>query len=215
MKTFKRWTTCIASGFESVINQVENHESVVTNSIRDLQEAAARAKVKVNRLKRDLANMRSKSAELELNRDLWNQRALKLRDSDKPKALECLRRRKRVEAELERLQAEIPQHATLADQIEADVSKLEGRIEELKRKKRAFSSRSCRAKALEISGSIDDLNGSDLEDTFERWEIKLAESEICAHVATDSLETQLQREEETAELEAELDALSDKTTDTP
>ena len=207
MKKLKHWTACIVSGFDSVISQVENHESVVSSSIRELQEAAVRARVNVNRLKRDIEGMRSRQSELARASERWTERAQKLRDSDQSKALECLRRRKQVEAEIERLSQDIPRHAALAQQIESDVSKIEGRIEELKLKKRAFSSRASRAKAFELSDRTDAGSADNLEDVFDRWEIKLARSEIGARVGCDTLEDEFTRAEEDAALQAELDSL--------
>lgn len=208
MNRIKRWTTSIVSSFENVINQVENHESVVASSIRELQEAAARAKVKLARLQREVASMRSRETELLRSSAAWAERALQFRDSDKPKAIECLRRRKRAEADLALLRLDIPQHADLAERIEADVSKIQARIDELRRKKVAFSSRASRAKAAELASISQIENGAELEDIFERWEIKLAESEIVAHVANDPLEDSFLRAEDAAALELELEQLS-------
>lgn len=209
MNRIKRWTTSIVSSFDSVINKVENHESVVNSSIRELHEVAARAKVKLGRLKSEVASMKNKAVELETAKERWNERAIALRDSDKPKALECLRRRKRVEAELHRLNAEIPQHESLVSSIDHDVSKLETRIAELRRKKLAFSSRASRAKAVELTSGNDSVLSEEVDDIFERWEIKLTESEIGNSIHTDSLESEFLREEELSDLEHELDLLAD------
>ncbi|MDQ8203952.1 PspA/IM30 family protein [Pelagicoccus sp. SDUM812003] len=211
MKRIKRWTASIVSGFDSVINQVENHESVVNGSLRELHEHAARAKVKLGRLKGELASMKSKSTELEQAREKWTQRALSLRDADKKKALECLRRRRRVETEIERISQELPRHEALVANIENDVSKLEARIDDIRRKKLSFSSRASRAKAMEVIRDHDLDHSNCVDDVFERWEIKLTESEIGANlgVGSDSLEDEFLKEEEEAELERQLEALDD------
>lgn len=209
MKKLKYWTASIVSGFDSVISKVENHESVVANSIQELQTAAAHAKVKLGRLQQDIKRMQSKLLDLKQSRERWNERALSLRDSDKSKAIECLRRRKSVESEIAHLENELPSHTTLADTIEADVRKLQSKIDDLKLRKRAFSTRASRAQAMKVCGQTTGIAGDDLEDTFERWELKLAETEISSHVSTDSLEDEFAREEEFAELEEEL-ALLDK-----
>lgn len=217
MRKLKIWTASIASGFDSVISKVENHESVVECSIQELQKAAAHAKVKLAHLRRELDRMRLKLQQLEQKKERWSERALSLRDSDKPKALECLRRMKRCQAEIEQLQQEIPRHSQTADSIGADVRKLESRIDELRLRKRAFSTRECRAKALKISEQTVGLEGDHLEDTFERWELKLAESEFGTSASLDSFEDAFERDDETASLEAELESLTPETDlgDTP
>ena len=209
MRKLKTWTACIVSGFDSVISKVENHESVVSSSIQELQTAATHARVKLNRLRQEIKRMEAKHAQLEQSRSRWNERAVGLRATDKPKAIECLRRRKAVESELAHLENELPNHTSVASSIEADLRKLDTQIEDLKLRKRAFSTRASRAQAMKISGSYSAQAGESLEDTFERWEMKLAETEICSHPTSDSLEDAFLKEEELLELEAELAELED------
>lgn len=209
MKKIKRWSTCLISGFDSVISKVENHEAVVDNSIRDLQKAAAAAMVKLNRLRGEISSMRSKVAALKANNERWSHRALQLRDSDKEKAIECLRRRKRGEADIARLESDIPEHEAIANQIAADLSRFETRISELKLKKRSFSSRASRAKALQICEATNsEAESEDLNDVFDRWEMKLATAEIGSNYHSDSLEEEFLRDEENDALAAELESLS-------
>ncbi len=207
MKKLKYWTASIVSGFDSVISKVENHESVVTSSIQELQTAAAHAKVKLGRLKQEIQRMESKRDQLQQSRERWNERAVALRETDKSKAIECLRRRKNVESEIAHLENEIPNHTSLANNIEADVRKLQTKIDDLKLRKRAFSTRASRAQAMKICGNYSAEAGEELEDTFERWEMKLAETEISSQVSSDSLEDEFLREEEYADLEQELELL--------
>ncbi len=204
MKKLKFWTASIVSGFDSVISKVENHESVVESSIHELQTAAAHAKVKLNRLRQEIQRMNNKLGELKQSRERWNERAISLKDTDKNKAIECLRRRKNVESEIAHLENEIPTHRNLADNIEADVRKLQTKIDDLKLRKRSFSTRASRAQAMKICGKNTGISGEEIEDTFERWELKLAETEISSSVGCDSLEDEFSREEEFAELEQEL-----------
>lgn len=211
MKKLKLWTASIVSGFDTVISKVENHESVVTSSIQELQEAAAHSKVKLNRLKQEIQRMRSKLTELKQNRERWNERALSLRETDKNKAVECLRHRKRVEAEISHLENEIPTHANLANTIESDLRKLQNKIDDLKLRKRAFSTRASRAQAMKICGNTEGISGEQLEDTFERWEMKLAETEISSDISIDTLEDEFIREEERSALLLELEGLEQST----
>ncbi|MBD5778146.1 PspA/IM30 family protein [Pelagicoccus sp. NFK12] len=207
MRKLKIWTASIVSGFDSVISKVENHESLVASSIQELQTAAAHATVKLGRLKQEIRRMKDKRCQLEQSRERWKERALALRESDKAKAIECLRRGKSVESEIAQLEKEIPSHNQLADSIEADLRKLQNKIDELKLRKRAFSTRASRAKAMKICQDYSATSGEQLEDTFERWELKLAESEIASSACTDSLEDEFLREEEFAALEEELEQL--------
>lgn len=207
MKQFKRWTVGIASRFDSVISQVENHEAIIASSIREAQGHAARARVKLARVERDGAGMRRRIKELEQARNTWTERALKSNDTNREQAIECLRRSKQAEAECACLQSECSSHEQTAQQLRRDIRTIDERIAELKRKKNAFAAREYRAKALACANPDREALLDGLEDIFERWEIRVTEHEIHGEVTSDSFEQQFASEEETASLEAELDEL--------
>ena len=70
-------------------------------------------------------------------------------------------------------------------------------------------SRQSVAEAMRTINDIEGVSYGDIEDTFDRWEINLGETEILtgAGVNSDPLETTFMAAEETAELRAELSVL--------
>lgn len=204
MRMIKRWTTSVVSSFDSLMSQVENHEAVVNAAIRETQEAGAKAKVQLTRVRRDGGAMRKRLSELQEMERIWTDRAIRIEAEDKEKALECVRRRKQLKREIASLEEQIVEHTKLERQLGDDLKMIDERIRDLKRKKHAFAAREYRAKALnnnqqENLGIIEEL-----DDIFERWETKLAECEVYASTSTDEFEEEFVSQEERKELEIEL-----------
>lgn len=206
-----RWKTSIISGFEHVVSRVENHEAIVAAALREARESAAGARVKLNRLKRDGVRMQDRLVELRSAEEAWTGRCLKSRSFDENKALECLRRRKGIQLEIRQLENELARHQELDVRLTRDLAMIEERVRELTCRKNAFSARAFRARALELTSPGLSHSISDVEDVFDRWEIRLAETEpLAGALPLDSLESEFVAEEEKAALRAELDALQEE-----
>lgn len=206
MRAIRRWATSIAASFDYVITQVENHEAIVTSAIKDMQQAGNKARAQLARVKRDGENMRKRIADLRELERVWKERALRVHESDEAKALECLRRRKQVSRELEALETQEQEHSRLANQLNSDLKIIDERIAELKRKKNALTARQYRAEAMRI-GQIDDLGlVAEIDDIFDRWELKIDEA-TGFQESMDDLETDFISEEEEIELRSELSEL--------
>ncbi|MCB0345988.1 MAG: PspA/IM30 family protein [Bdellovibrionales bacterium] len=206
MRAIRRWATSIAASFDYVITQVENHEAIVTSAIKDMQSAGNKARGQLSRVRRDGENMRKRIDDLKELERVWQERAVRVHDKDEAKALECLRRRKQINRELEALETQEKEHTRLANQLSSDLKVIDERVAELKRKKNALSARQYRAEAMRI-GQIDDLGlVAEIDDIFERWELKIDEA-TGFQDSLDDLETDFISEEEEAELRSELDEL--------
>lgn len=208
MKTiWKRCRISLGTGFESLVNRVENHEALVAEAIREAQSAGAKARVKLSHVRRDTENMRRRIHELSTAKENWERRAKDYGDSDRERALECVRRRNRASQELDHLKAESINHDQTERNLAADISKLDDHIAALKRKKNALSARDFRAKALVAGDQAEGAAMAGIDEIFDRWELKLAESECLTESSRDSFEDSFVTEEETVGLEAELDDL--------
>lgn len=210
MKIFKRWTASVVTSFDNIIGQVENHEAVVAASIKEAQEATTKAQVRLKRLQRDKVNMDNRLTKLRQSHEAWTQRALQVKDVDKEKALECLRRRETVSAEITSLEDELKKHTQLESQLTRDIESIAQRVRELKRRKNEFSAREYRAKAIESSQFDNEELSNELETVFERWEVKLSQSEAYAEPAFDNFEDSFIKDEERAALEQALDELTEE-----
>ena len=210
MKAIRRLTTSIITSFESMISQVENHEALVESAIREVQETAARAQGQLGRVRRDGQAMQKRLGEITLQIQMWSDRAAKAGALDREKALECLRRRKRLEIEQKDLTTQAEQHKKLEKQLDEDLRTIDEKLGKLKVQRNMLRTRQTRAEALGTLRTDDSRLISELDDIFDRWEVKVSEYEYLAHCAgkqTDELEQEFSRSETDTELSHELDEL--------
>jgi len=209
MRTIKRWSASIAASVDSLVSQIENHDALIGSAIREMQEAGARARVQLGRVKRDGEKLRKRLAELNLADEQWKERAVKSAALDENRALECLRRQKRVQREIAELEELEREHARVERQLTEDMKTVEDKLARLTQQRNVMRTRQSRAEALRLVRDDDAALLSDIDDVFERWEDKVMQYEYeggCAG-AGDDLENELESEEEEAELRARLQAL--------
>ena len=209
MSLIRRISASLTSSVDRAVSRVENHDAVINAALRDTQQAAARSRVRLERVRKDGHNLRTRKGNLETAVTRWTERAKAVATEDEAKALECLRRKKECEAQLCNLEVSIEKHDELEARIVDQVKKIESRIGEVSQQRNMMRSRQSVAEALRTINDIEGVSYGEIEDTFDRWEINLGETEIQVGVGspTDSLETAFIAEEEKAELKAELDLL--------
>lgn len=214
MSLIRRISTTITSSVDRAVSKVENHDAIINAALRDTQQAAARARVRLERVRKDGHNLRTRHANLEQAAVRWTDRARKVAADDEAKALECLRRRKDCETQLATLRQSIARHEELEARIAEQVKKIETRVGEVAQQRNMMRSRQSVADAMRTINNVEGISYSEIEDTFDRWEINLGETEILmgASTNTDPLDSAFMAEEDTAELRAELEELlqSDK-----
>ena len=214
MSLIRRISTSITSSVDRAVSKVENHDAIINVALRDTQQAAARSRVRLERVRKDGHNLRTRHANLKQAVGRWTERARTIAATDEAKALECLRRRKDCEQQLQNLEDSIEKHDELEARISEQVKKIEARIGEVAQQRNMMRSRQSVADAMRTINNIEGVSYGEIEDTFDRWEINLGETEVLmgAMSHTDPLESAFLAEEDTAELRAELEVLlhSDK-----
>lgn len=210
MKTIRRITTGLFANFDWAVTQIENHEALVNAAMREIQHAASKAKVQLARVKQDGERMRQRVETLRESEALWAERAVRCSALDQAKALECLRRRKKTLAEIAELETQLKNHARLEEDLCKDLENIERRIEELRRKRNTLRTRESTAEALAAFQTQDAGLIAELDDVFDRWEIKVGSYETissCSSGAERALDAEFAGAEEENALKAELDAL--------
>lgn len=209
MSLIRRISTSITSSVDRAVSKVENHDAIINSALRDTQQAAARSRVRLARVQRDGHALKTRHGNLKLAVTRWTERARNVAATDESKALECLRRRKECEAQLSNLQMSIEKHDELEDRIAEQVKKIEARIGEVAQQRNMMRSRQSVVEAMRTINNIEGVSYGEIEDTFDRWEINLGETEILSgtNARTDALDSGFLAEEETAELRAELSEL--------
>ena len=209
MNLIRRISTTISSSVDRAVSKVENHDAIINSALRDTQQAAARSRVRLERVRKDGNHLKDRYSKLQLSVSRWTDRAKTIAASDEAKALECLRRRKDCEAQLGSLWDSIEKHDELEARITEQVKKIESRIGEVAQQRNMMRSRQSVAEATRTINNIQGVSYGEIEDTFDRWEINLGETEmlIGASTMSDPLDSAFLAEEDTAELRAELSEL--------
>ncbi|NNF17735.1 MAG: hypothetical protein HKN70_13405 [Gammaproteobacteria bacterium] len=209
MGLFKRISATITSSVDQAITRVENHDAIVAAAIKSTQTSAAKARVRLARVQKDGETLRARAHSLNRAEAAWASRAKTVAANDKPRALECVRRRKQVQAQLEHINASLKQHDELEGQVADTLQKIQARLAEMNQQRNMMRSRESVADAMRIINNLNGANASDIEETFDRWEVLITESELSSgnYDQVDTLEAGFIEVEDQAELEAELDAL--------
>jgi phage shock protein A len=212
MSLIRRISTSITSSVDRAVSKVENHDAIINAALRDTQRAAARSRVRLERVRKDGHNLRTRRANIEQAVTRWADRAKSVAAEDEAKALECLRRRKDCDAQLKSLAISIEKHDELEVRIADQVKKIEARIGEVTQQRNMMRSRQSVAEAMRTINDIEGISYGDIEDTFDRWEINLGETEILTGAMSDRdpLDSEFLAEEDTTELRAELEILLQK-----
>lgn len=209
MSLIRRISATLTSSVDRAVSKVENHDAIVNAALRDTQKAAARSRVRLERVRKDGQALKNRYESLQLAQSRWTERARSIAASDEAKALECLRRRKECDAQLRNLKDSIEKHEELEGRIAEQVKKIETRIGEVSNQRNMMRSRQSVAEAMRAIHNIEGVSYGQVEDTFDRWEINLGETEILmgTNTVSDPLDTEFLAEEDTEALRAELDDL--------
>lgn len=214
MQRIRLWTASLVSRVDGMVTRIENHEALAASAIRDVRRAAARATVQLRRVRADGSRLREEAVARREAEQSWKERAARSAETDRDKAIECLRRSKRAGREAKELERRLAEHERIEKQLADDVAAVEDRLSRLEDQRNVLVTRQSRAEAL---GSVRDAQapcGVDVDEVFGRWETRVAESEYAGACLprADELDAAFAEEEESDELGAELDALLERET---
>ncbi|SHJ37377.1 phage shock protein A (PspA) family protein [Malonomonas rubra DSM 5091] len=211
MKAIKRWTTGIFSRVDWAVSQIENQEALINSTLKESREAVAKAKVRLGRLRQDGNKLRQRLQNEEQNVERWRERAAQVAKADEARAIDCLRRGRQAEQLRSQLQKRVREHEQVEAQLGKEVAGMEEQLAELVEKRNMMRSRQSCAEALSsIQVGSTDI-GNEVDDIFDRWEIRITEKELSSECAIniDPLEESFASEEIEAELREELQQLID------
>ncbi len=203
----RRLVASVGASFEQFVNKVENHEAVAESVIRDVRASAAKLKVQMGGVNAQAERLRQRRDTLAEDAGRWRERAKRFATEDEERALECLRRMKRAEAEQAQVVDQLGQYEALCEKLKDRLAAVEARLSDLQLKRTALSSRSARA---QVMGAADQDAMPDVNAVFDRWEMAVIENEYLGEVVvgeSDGLERELDAEEEREQLKAALEEL--------
>ncbi|MFK8014130.1 MAG: PspA/IM30 family protein [Gammaproteobacteria bacterium] len=209
MSLIKRLSATVTSSVERVVSKVENHDAIIDAALKDTRNAAARSRVRLARVQKDGKSLHERHAQLLAAAECWAKRARDIAATDQSRALECVRRRETCLAKAVSLEGSIAQHKALESKVADNLKQIEARIGEVSQQRNLMRSRQSVAEAMRVIQNVEGSSGSAIEETFDRWEINLGESEILAASAApvDELEAGFASSEEDERLRAALGEL--------
>lgn len=211
MSVIRRMKTTISASFESLLNQVENHEALANTAIREMSEAAIKAKAKLRRMQMDSERLKKKIQDLESQKIKWTQRAKETHESEEKTALECVKRIRKIDLDLEAYRNQFNEHTQVQLQLSEDLKQVGDRLDALKRKRNVLATRESRAQALKAIHSEENNLISEIDCLFDRWEDRINEHEVTSSVYSecneDELENRFSSEEEQEELRSLLNEI--------
>ena len=209
MNLFTRLSATLTGKLDDVVSQIENHDAVVAVALKDTRAAVAKAKVRLDRVRKDGETMRNRLAEAERMAKLWEDRAKDTAAKDEQKALACIARRNQCREQVTQTQTALARHEELEAKVSENVQRMEQRLRDITQQQNLMRSRQSTADAMRIINKIEGSTSNGIEDTFDRWETLITETEYSTgHISeTDTLDMSFVKEENTMQLQAELDAL--------
>ncbi len=211
MNIFTRITATLTGKLDEMVSHVENHDSVVAVALKDTRAAVAKAKVRLERVRKDGEAMRTRLLDAKRMEDLWEARAKETAEKDEQKALACIARRNQCRQQITQFETALLRHEELEARVGENVQRMEQRLRDITQQQNLMRSRQSTADAMRIISKIEGSTTNGIEDTFDRWEMLITETEYATgHMSdTDTLDMSFVQEENTAQLQAELAELLD------
>jgi phage shock protein A len=208
MSLIKRLSTTFIARLDGIVGEIEDHEAVVQTSIDELRHKVAQAKARLNQMRREETQLQQRIAALGEDEDRWASRAKSCAGEDPARALACIERRQRCRAEAQRLGEGLAGYRQSTERLTRDVADSESRLQDLSSRHSIMRARQS-GTAARAAVPDDALSVRALETSFERWDARLSEQELRLGDLSvhDSLEDTFSRDEQDAQLRAELDAL--------
>lgn len=212
MSLFKRLSATISGHLDQAVTQIENQDAVIDAIVREARQALASAKVRLARVETDGNKMTQQQKQLEQTIAAWTDRAKRSGEGNQQKAIECLRQRKAHQSQLMQLNMRLQEHTAIRQRLTDDVRTAESKVTEILHKQHLMRTRESAANAIRGASTLDTSLADELNSTFERWEIKVTESELThgtalTHTGLDSiseLEQDFISQEESEQLQQEL-----------
>jgi len=210
MNLIKRLTTSVTATLEGAVGQLENHDAIIEANIKQTRQAVAKTQARLASLRQQQSAFESQHKLANEQISVWEDRARSLAGADESKALQCLSRRNQNEAEMRRLQQAIHQQEGLIASVTTNLNTLKTKLDEMSQRHNLMRSRQAVADVNKVVAKSN--QPQQLDDTFERWEAVVLETELAVSDAccSDPLEAQFAQQESSAELQAQLAALTSK-----
>ncbi len=211
MNNLKRLFVSIKSQVDQVADEFENHEALAGAAIQDLQAIGSKTRLHLHKVSKLSAQYQQQLEQQQELARLWSERAIKAREEDEQKALQCVKRLRQTQQQITLLEKQCEQSTAQELKIRNDLNSISEQLQVLKNKKEILAARQNRAS---IQDSLNNTNGNPVQEVnniFERWEGTVVSSEFAVpdhEIDTDNFASEFEQEEDDLALKMMLDELT-------
>ncbi len=186
MGIFSRLNRVIKSNLNALIDQAEDPDKMIGQTVTDMKSALKRARKDLIEALGSAKRLDKKERDLEQEAVDWEQKAiLALEQDDDDLAREALRRKARATREAKSVRAQAAAQATAADAMKAQLERIEEKLDDLKARQKTLAAQVRQARTQQPDPELtsgDRLGGGAFTD-LERMadQIDQLDAEVEAH----------------------------------
>jgi len=212
MNSIKRLFITVKTQIDGLVDDFENHEAVAGVAIKDLEDWRSQTRIHQHRLQKMIADFDSQLAELATEAATWSARAVKVRETDEQKALECVKRMLRAQQQSQLLAGQLQTTQQQLAQLDADLANIQNQLHTLNSQKAVFAARQNRIQLQSGLKSGRDNPVEQAQKIFNRWEEAITGAELTSPepVNADPFADSFAQEEDALALTMLLDELTAK-----
>lgn len=203
MNVIKRLVTSFSASFEDVVSSLENHEANLDEALRELDRTKVGLQAEARRVKSFQSKLTEQWQDAETKAETWRKRAAKLREENKERALECLKRARAEDSRRQSLVDEAARYDSLERRLGEDINKLEGLIVEARNRRSDLKVRAGKKRVMATLGPAGGLEGG-IDEILTRWEMAIGSDDGSIAPPPDKLLQEFEATEEAESLMTEL-----------
>lgn len=217
MGILSRFITVMRSNMNAMLNKAEDPTKMLEQTLLDMDGAYKKAKDQVAKSVADEKRLEKSLADQQKQADKWASRAVQaVEKGDDELAKEALRRKAEHARIATQFDGELGAHRNNVENLKSGLHELEGKIEEIRRKKNLLISKQKRAEAQDqIYQTVEGIKDAGALDTVQRMEDKIEEMtaladarvEMSGEFGGDPLERKFEELGPTEDVESELLAI--------
>ena len=214
MGLFDRISRVVRANVSSLVNQAEDPEKVLEQTVVDMQEDLIQLRQAVAQAIATQKRSERQQAQAQSLADDWQQRAqVALQQGNETLAREALVRRQSYADNAQALKDQLGQQTQIIAKLKQNMATLESKISEARTKKDMYIARARAAKASQdLNQSLDHVSTSNALGAFERMEERVhqleAEADAIAELSSgDDVEKQFAALESSSDINQQLEAM--------
>ncbi len=184
MKSFKRLLISLSAQAERIVNDFENHEAVADSAIQEFAKLVASVDEQLREVSARIEALDRRIGQLSSDEHAWAERALREHDSDKARALECVRRLHATRLALAQAQQHKQNAVAARAEIQQRSDEMRAQLESLLQRRYLLAARQHQADAQQLVATARLNPTQDLQQVLTRWETRITATEALQPRAT-------------------------------